>query len=186
MNEMSLSRLYRRLMSERAQPAVDVDDLVAVAASSIGADRIDSARRDSVVASLAKSSKYADLARMLGALLPASESLATDIRMRDHSAHPSRLREQRIAAGAKRGHRMHRMRWVAGIAACLSVALGLWSWHHEDVSRPAVTAMRSGVSSSDRIFTSNDVIFASSNDSHRQMQRYGGSGDELFRGNFSG
>jgi hypothetical protein len=185
MSEMSLSRLYRRLVSERAQPAVDSADLVAVAAGSASADEIDSARRDRVVASLAASSPHADLARMLHALQPASESLAEDVGERGRSAHPARVREQRVAAGARRGHRVHRLRWAGGIAACLSVALGLWSWHHEDAQQHAVIATRSA-SASDRIFASNDVIFSSSSDAHQQEHRNGGRGDELFRGHFSG
>ncbi len=183
MNEMSLSRLYRRLMSQRAQPAMNVDDLVEVVAPSAGAD--DDARRDRVVAGLAQSPPHADLARLLHALQPASETLVRDVRDSRRSAHPTRVREPRVAAGARRGHRTHPLRWAGGIAACLSIALGLWSWHHADTTRRADIAMHSAPAS-DRIFTSNDVIFASSDAARRQKSDYRGSGDEVFRGHFSG
>ena len=185
MNEMSLSRLYRRWVSQRAQPAVDAADLVAAAARPARAEEIDSARRDRVVASLATSSPNADLVRMLRALQPASEALAETVGERARWAHPAHVREQRMAAGARRGHRVHRLRWAGGIAACVSVALGLWSWHHEDARQHAAMAMRS-TPVSDRIFVSNDVIFSSSSDAHQQERGNGGRVDELFRGHFSG
>lgn len=188
MNEMSLSRLYRRLISERAQPAVNVDDLVEVVASSADAGAVDEARRERIAADLAQSPPHADLARMLHALQPVSESLARDVRdSRQPALHPARVREQRIAAGARRGHRVHRLRWASGIAACLSVALGLWSWHHVETARHAEIAMHGASASvSDRIFVSNDVIFASSDNTHRRKQNSGASGDELFSSHFSG
>ena len=185
MNEMSLSRLYRRLTSQRAQPTVDVDDLVAVAPAPAGADEVDSARRDRVAASLAVSSPHADLARMLHTLQPVSACLAEDVRERGRSAHPARVREQRVAAGARRGHRVHRLRWAGGIAACLAVALGLWSWHHDDAQQHAAMAMQSAPAG-DRIFASNDVIFSSSSDARQQEHRNSERSDELFHGNFSG
>lgn len=188
MNEMSLSRLYRRLTSQRAQPAANVDDLVDVAARSVGASAIDDVRRARVATSLAESPAQADLARMLHALQPASESLAQDVRdSRRSAAHPSRGREQHVAVGARRGQRVHRLRWAGGIAACLSIALGLWSWHHADVSQQAaVAAAMHSAPSADRIFVSSDTIFTSSSDAGRQTQSFGARGDELFRGHFSG
>ena len=179
MNEMSLSRLYRRLTSDRAHDAVSVDDLVDVAAS---ATVVDAERRDRVAADLAQSPPQADLARLLRALQPVSESFAKDVRDAHRSAHPTRVREHRIAAGARR---VQRLRWAGGIAACLSIALGLWSWHHADTSMHTGLAAHSAPAA-DRIFTSNDVIFASSSDAHRQTRALGGRGDELFRGHFSG
>ena len=187
MNEMSLSRLYRRLTTQRAQPAVSVDDLVAVAVPSVGAGPIDDARRARVVADLTQSAPQSDLARFLRALHPVSESVARDVRATHRSAHPMRGREHRVAAGARRERGVHRLRWAGGIAACLSIALGLWSWHHSDMSQQAaVAAAMHGAPSTDRIFVSNDTIFTSSSDAGQQKQAIGARGDELFRGHFSG
>ena len=188
MNEMSLSRLYRRLTSQRAQPAVSVEDLVEAAAPSVGAGSIDDARRTRVATHLAESPPQVDLVRMLRALQPASESLARDVSdSRRSTAHPPRGREQRVAGGARRSQSVHRLRWAGGVAACLSIALGLWSWHHADMAQQAaVAAAMQRAPSTDRIFVSNDTIFTSSSEAGRQKQHVGGGGDELFRGYFSG
>lgn len=187
MNDMSLSRLYRRLTSQRAQPAVSVDDLVAVMAPAARAAAIDEPRLAHVATRLAQSPAQADLARMLRAMQPDSESLARDVRATRRSAHPVRLPDQRVAAGARRSRGVHRLRWAGGIAACLSIALGLWSWHHADPShQAAVSAAVHRAPSTDRIFASNDTIFASSSDAGRQKQGMDSRGDELFRGHFSG
>lgn len=184
MNEMSLSRLYRRLMADRVRDTVSVDDLVDVASSASPVE-VDTGRRDRVAAALAQSPQQSDLVRFLRALQPISESLADDVRDARRCAHPTRVREQRFAAGARRVHRGQPLRWVGGIAACLSIALGVWSWHHEDTSMHASLAAHSAPLR-DHIFTSNDVIFAPSSDAPRQAPAQGGHGDELFRGHFSG
>lgn len=188
MNEMSLSRLYRRLTSQREHPVANVDDLVDIAAPSAGVDTIDAERRARVAARLAESSAEVDLARMLRAMHPVSESLARDVRdSRRAAVHPPRGREQRIALGTRRSRHVRGLRWVGGIAACLSIALGLWSWHHADEAPQAsVAAAVRSAASSDRIFVSSDTIFSSSSDVGPQTQSLGRRGDELFRGHFSG
>lgn len=185
MNDMSLSSLYRRLMSGRTQPELDAQQLASVVVES--ADTLDAERRSAVVAALATSPRQADLARMLKALAPVSEKLAESVDKSRRATHPQRMRTARPAAGARRGH-PHYHRWAAGIAACLAVTLGLSLWHvekaqHERHHITASTHATGPVSSSDRIFTSEDVIFAASEElQHRQPAQHG---DELFRGNFA-
>jgi hypothetical protein len=178
MNEMSLSRLYRRLVSARPQPAIDAADL---------ADRseLGQPRRDALAVKLAGSTEYADLARMLGALKPTSQALSEDVAAeRRVVAHPVRTREQRPAAGARRAHGRH-LRWVGAMAACLAVALGLWSGRADQRGPANIVATPKPVAARDRIFTSRDSIFASSSESrHAPANRH--DGDELFRASFSG
>lgn len=187
MNEMSLSRLYRRLTAQHAQRAASLDDLLELVSPRAGAAAIDGARRARVAADLAQSSAQSDLARMLRAMQSDSESLAREVRDARRMAHPARLREQRVAAGARRGCGVHRLRWAGGIAACLSIAIGVWSWHHTDISQStAVATALHAAPSTDRIFASNDTIFASSSDAGRRSRTNSGRGDELFSGHFSG
>lgn len=188
MNEMSLSRLYRRLLSTRAQPLVDAQELASVV-NADPADAIGAERREAVVASLANSPQQADLARMLNALMNASAALAENVDKSRRTAHPQRLRNARPAAGARRG-RVHYLRWAGGIAACLAVTLGLSLWHLEKVHHQhhhmaTSTHPVHSVPLSDRIFTSNDVIFASSDETLRRQQAPSHQGDELFRGSFA-
>jgi len=177
MNEMSLSRLYRRLVSARPQPAIDAVDLA-------DAGEMSQPRRDALAAKLATSTEYADLARMLGALKPTSQALSEDVAAeRRVAAHPARTRELRPAAGARRAHVRH-LRWVGAMAACLAVALGLWSGGADQRAPTNVAATSKPAAVKDRIFTARDSIFASSSDSRRPpVDR---RGDELFRANFSG
>jgi len=177
MNETSLSRLYRRLVSARPQPAVDAIDLA-------DAGEMSQPRRDALAAKLASSTEYADLARMLGALKPTSQALSEDVAAaRRAAAHPARTREPRPAAGARRAN-VRPLRWVGAMAACLAVALGLWSGRadHHGPATVAATSKRAAVG--DVIFTSRDSIFAASSDSRHPPANRGG--DELFRANFSG
>ncbi|GAA0718326.1 hypothetical protein [Dokdonella soli] len=186
MKDMSLSSLYRRLVSARPQPDVDAADLVAVVSADEGSGELSARHRDAVVEKLAASPQHADLARMLRALKPASEALATSMNEHRHGAHPLRAREQqRLAAGARRGH-VHRLRWAAGLAACLAVALGVFAWHHEDGQHLMTAGTARTAPLPDRIFTSSDRIFASSSGEagHGESARHGG-GDEVFRGRFS-
>lgn len=173
MNDMSLSRLYRRLVS--ARPAVEIDAVEL--ADAVSSDAGASARRDAVVANLATSPAHASLARMLRALKPESESLAASVR-ESRVAHPQRQRDQRVAAGARRG--VH-VRWISGIAACFAVVFGLWSWQgahrHDEVVASTAASHRA-----DRIFTTQDRIFASSEAAPAQNQR---KSDQLFRANFA-
>lgn len=176
MNEMSLSRLYRRLTSARAHPDVDAAELVDALKTDTAAGR------EAVAQTLAVSPPHADLARMLRELQPTSESFVGKVNERRHIAHPARQRELRPAAGARRMHAPH-LRWVGGIAACFALVLGLWSWHGEEMQGGGnVAASKAAPSSKDRIFTTNDRIFASSTETHH-LKTHGG--DELFHANFS-
>lgn len=189
MNDMSLSSLYRRLLSTRAQPLVDAHDLASVMDGD-SADAIGAERRDAIVAALANSPQQADLARLLNALKPASATLAEGVDKARRTAHPQRLRNARPAAGARRGH-THYLRWAGGLAACLAITLGLSLWHvekaqhghHHHVAKSAAPAHATPLS--DRIFTSEDVIFASSNAIPHRQQASPRQGDELFRGDFA-
>jgi hypothetical protein len=148
MNEMSLSSLYRRLVSERPQDDTDT--------------------------------AHASLARMLRALMPESEALASQVNERRRTAHPVRQREQRVAAGARRNH----VRWVGSIAASLAVVFGLWSWQGTQTQRPdAAVVSRPAAPTTDRIFTTSDRIFAATIDASHTAHARGG--DQLFRANFS-
>jgi hypothetical protein len=177
MNDMSLSRLYRRLVSTRPHPAVDDAELVDALAPEAPAGEID-ARRAATIEKLASSPAHSALARMLQALRPDSEALASQVNERRRVAHPTRQREQRVAAGARR----HPLRWAGSIAA-MALAFGLSTWHGTQTQHRDNVAAASGqgkaAPSSDRIFTADDRIFASSTDTHSR------GGDELFRGSFS-
>lgn len=180
MNEHSLSRLYRQLTAQRVEIAeADSAELNAVAEGSA-----DAGRREVTAAKLAASARHADLARMLRALQPASVELADQVRRRG-SAHPQRSREARPQHHARRvSHRP--LRWVSGLAACLALTLGVVGvWHGGARHGKNGSAHHDTVASTqkpDRIFTSQDRIFAGSDDASRRAS----GGDELFRGDFSG
>ena len=175
MNEMSLSRLYRRLTAGPSA-SVDAGRLVdAVAGKQADAD---------VAAGLAQSSRLSALARMLGELDPASSELAEAVNPARRAAHPAPHRETRRHAAVRR-QRPAPLRWAGGLAACLAVALGvvgIWRGHQAERWND-VDANVSVATHPDRIFTTRDQIFASSSDAG---QRAHGRGDELFRGDFSG
>ena len=179
MNEMSLSRLYRRLVSARPQPAIDASDLT-------DGSEMSQPRREALAAKLASSTEYADLARMLGALEPVSRALAEDVAAeRRVAAHPARVRELRPAAGARRSHARH-LRWAGAMAACLAVALGLWSGRVDQRGPLHVASTAKPAASADRIFTSSDSIFSSSSEARNERPNRHDKGDEVFRASFSG
>lgn len=183
MNDMSLSSLYRRMTARAASPGVDATELAAAAA---GADHLPADRREAVVAALAASPAHASLARMLRELRPESEALAEAVRDRRHAAHPLRGRETRIAAGARRHHgHGHGLRWVGAVAACFVFAFALTFRQGEAPTHwNDVAASASSAALPDRIFTTRDRIFASSDDAPRGN---GGDarGDQLFQANFA-
>jgi hypothetical protein len=173
MNDMSLSRLYRRLVSARPAIKVDADQLADTVSTTAGS----AAQRAAVVASLAVSPAHAAVARMLRALKPESEALALQVSEGRRTAHPSRQRDQRVAAGARRG--VH-VRWISSVAACFALVFGLWSWqgtHTQDDNVANSVVSRGG----DRIFTTQDHIFGSSAEPSANRRK----SDELFRANFS-
>jgi hypothetical protein len=176
MNDRSLSSLYRRLICARPAADVGADDLAALAGGTLA-----EGRRADLAEHLATAPGHADLARMLRALRPHSEALASGVEQRRRGAvHPLRVRE---TAHARHAH-FRRLRWAGALAACLVVALGVWS-RHEDSALPQVAVSVRETPQTDRIFTSSDVIFAASGDRHGRTRASRNHGDELFRGNFS-
>jgi hypothetical protein len=180
MNEMSLSRLYRR-MTSRTVRNVNADELVDALAPDSG---LTAERREALAADVAASAAQADLARMLRALQPESEALAADVeRVNRTNVHPLRAREVRVANGARRHARP--LRWVGSIAACCALAFGVFALNGgKDSDWNNVSASATSAVQQDRIFTSNDVIFASA-DRSAPRTRAARGGDELFRGDFS-
>jgi hypothetical protein len=174
MNDMSLSSLYQRLTGAQPAQCIDADDLVAVVA---GDKTLDAARRDAVVATLAQSSAHAGLARMLRALEPASQALAADMGERRVASHRTHHRD---VGAAHRAH-VRRLRWSGALAASLVVAVGVWNWHQGE-THPLDTAanLPHAAAVTDRIFTSNDRIFAD----NRPRARSGES-DRVFSSNFA-
>ena len=122
----------------------------------------------------------AELGRLLRELQPESEALAAEIARVQRPAHPLRSRELRLAGGGRR--RAAPARWIGGLAACLALAIGVFSLHGPREQRwDNVAGAAQSASQSDRILASNDRIFAASNDRITLQP-----GDELFRGSFSG
>lgn len=121
----------------------------------------------------------AELGRLLRELQPESEALAAEVARLQRPAHPMRGRDVRVAAGGRR--RAAPARWIGAIAACLALAVGVFSLHESRGQRwDNVAGAADSVSLPNRIFVSSDRIFAASNDSVAPA-----SGDEIFRGRFS-
>lgn len=159
MNDFSLSSLYRRMPGRVVDMNIDADAFSAAASG----DELPAERREAVAAVVARSSAHASLARMLRALQPESEALATAVTAKPHVAHPSRSRDARVAAGARRPHHgRHRLRWVGAIAACFVFAFALnFRQGEAPVHWDDVSASADSVALPDRIFTTQDRIFAS-------------------------
>lgn len=183
MNTMSLSRLYQLLASRRARVALSADDMVALNELVAHSDALAPAHRERLAVEVGQSQAHADLLRMLNALKPESEALARDVR-NSRLGHRERARAVRTATG-RSSHHGARVRWIGALAACLSIAIGVWSWQHEQASSPSMLSAHA-TPAVDRIFTSNDVIFAASDDSRHAIDGRRGRGDEVFRGHFSG
>jgi hypothetical protein len=179
MNTPSLSRLYQRLVATRPPVDVDADALAAVAAG----EPLDEERQARVAAVLASSPAHARLARMLQALKADSEALAAGVgaaRAPRH-AHPARGRAARVAVASPRRARAH-LRWAGALAAGVAVAFGIGAWQHaHDPATAMVASVAPAPARPDRIFASNDRIFAASEDG----VRHGPARDELFRSSFS-
>ncbi|HEU4662500.1 MAG TPA: hypothetical protein VFS55_00570 [Dokdonella sp.] len=142
MNDMSLSRLYRRLAAER--PALP----------------------------------EAELGRLLRELEPESDALAAAVAALRRPAHPVRERGRRLAAT----RRPAALRWVGSLAACCALVVGAFALHGHRAARwndVASSAASARAVPADRIFSSNDRIFAAN------MPREAKHGDELFRTDFS-
>ena len=159
MNDLSLSSLYRRMTGRAVDTSIDAD---AICAAASGSD-LPADRREAVAKVVARSSAHASLARMLRALEPESAALAAAVAARPHVAHPARSRDARVAGGARRPKQgQHRLRWVGAIAACFVFAFALNVRQDEaPVHWDDVSASADSVALPDRIFTTQDRIFAS-------------------------
>jgi len=119
----------------------------------------------------------AELGRLLRELDPESKALATAVAALQRPAHPVRLRERRFAAA----RRPAALRWVGSLAACCALVVGAFALHGRQAAHWNVASSSSSTpaAASDRIFSSNDRIFAS-NLPHESVRS-----DELFRTDFS-
>ena len=174
MNRMSLSRLHRRMTADAARD-VDADALLAA----LEGRPADAARRTAAVEALAESSAHADLARLLGALQADSEALAAGVR-RARTAMPARAQRERRHGQASR------VRWVAPLAACMTLVVAVFAFHergaqHRPDTWSDVAAATHSVAQHDRVFTNRDEIFSSSDDERHAAARP----DEVFRSDFS-
>jgi len=176
MNTKSLSHLHRRMTADAVRD-VDADALLAA----LEGRPADAARRTAAVEALADSAAHADLARMLGALQADSETLAADVR-RVRTAMPARVQRER-----RHGH-ASRVRWAAPLAACMTLVVAVFAIHERDARHHAgawndVAASTHSVAQPDRIFSTRDEIFSSSEEGVRHA---GGTlPDEVFRSDFS-
>lgn len=180
MTDKSLSRLYRLSTGSRVGAAAqfDADTLVAVAAGTLGTDR-----RAHVMPALADSAAHADLVRLLRDLEPASAELSQACAERTVVSHVRVGRQRHHAAPASRFRKG--MRW-SGLAACLSLAFGVWAWQaHQQQADSAQFAAMEAAMKPDRIFTSQDQIFTARVDAghSRPVQAHG---DGLFQADFNG
>jgi hypothetical protein len=155
MTECSLSRLYRRMVSQPATGTaelLDAETLVAASAGSLKGDR-----RNEVAARLSRSPLQTDLVRLLRDLAAEAETLAGAVGERQGHAHSRDSRGRRHAPVARR-HVRH-LRW-AGLAACLMLVFGAVLWH-PGVDESGISGNSAQSSARpDRIFTSKDRIFA--------------------------
>ena len=156
MTERSLSNLYRRLGVEASTGAADLMDAETLVAASAGSLKGD--RRDEVAARLSRSPLQTDLVRMLRELSPAAEALAGALDERRGFSHGWSARGLRHATHARSLRRQ--LGWSA-VAASMMLVFGAMFWNapvdHSD--GPGLTSGAS-VDKPDRIFTSEDRIFA--------------------------
>ena len=180
MTDNSLSRLYRLSTGSRVGAAAqfDADTLVAAAAGTLAAGN-----RAQVMAAVADSPAHADVVRLLRELAPASAELSQACGERTVVAHARMGRQRQHAAPASRFR--NGMRW-SGLAACLSLAFGVWAWQaHQQQADSAQFAAMEAAMKPDRIFTSQDQIFTARIDAgHSQPVRT--HADGLFQADFNG
>jgi len=182
MNTMSLSRLHHRMTADAVRD-VDADALLAA----LEGRPADAAKRTAAVEALADSAAHADLARMLGALQSDSETLAADVR-RVRTAMPARAQRER-----RHGH-ASRVRWAVPLAACMTLVVAVFAFQergvfhergaqHRAAAWGDVVASAHSVAQHDRIFTTRDEIFSSSDDTTRHTAT--ALPDEVFHSDFS-
>lgn len=168
-----LGRLYRRFTRTGALQALpEADALQALAEGE------HSAETERALGDVARSGLHADLLRFARALAPESARLghqleeAYEVTMPAHRAHRGVSRH----ATARRGW----LRVAASLAACLVVALTLWTaqQRHQAPSAVATTAPATALP---------DRIFASAEAPAKPDEIFNGSfkGDEIFRGAFN-
>lgn len=174
-----LASLYQRLTASVPLAPEDAGGVVAWAAGTL-----DPAERARVAARLAESSRHARLALLLKDSGPAASAFAAGInlarRSRPHAPrHEGRFTFRRIAGWAGGS--------LAAAAAALVLAFGLQHRVQSNLSPPGQIASAKPAPASDRIFTSEDVIFAATEETPRRVAHPATRGsDELFRGSFSG
>ena len=174
MTEHSLSRLYRNMSAQQragAADLLDADTLVAAAAGSLRGDR-----RDEIAARLAHSPVQTDLVRILGELAPASAEFAAAVNERHVHEHARGSRRIRHGNGTHR--HVRQLRWI-GLAACLMLVFGAVFWQAGGSDPMSGTAQLDALP--DRIFTSNDRIFAMT-----EVTTDTSTPDGLFQSDFNG
>ena len=180
MTDKSLSRLYRLSTRSRVGAAAqfDADTLVALAAGTLATES-----RSQVMSALADSPAHADVVHLLRDLECASAELSQACGERTVVAHARMGRQRQHAAPASRFR--NGMRW-SGLAACLSLAFGVWAWQaHQQQADSAQFAAMEVAMKPDRIFTSQDQIFTARIDAaHSQPVRT--HADGLFQADFNG
>lgn len=175
MIEQSISNLYRR-MNVQAQAGgldlLDADTLVAAAAGNLSGDR-----RDEVAAKLSRSAVQTDLVRMLHELTADSAVVADAVNERPSLAHVRGGRHLRHVADKTHRHAVS-IRWV-GLAAGLVLVFGFAFWQPQ--SSHSTDEGMTAAQKPDRIFTSEDRIFAASDaaDPHT-------ASDGVFQSDFTG
>lgn len=176
MIERSLSNLYRRLGAEASGSTdlMDAETLVAASAGTLKGDR-----RDEVAARLSRSPLQTDLVRMLRELAPAADSLVGALDARGAYSHVRNARGLRHAA---RSSSRRQLRWSA-IAASMMLVFGalFWTVKVDQLEGTAMTTGGTGTVKPDRIFTSEDRIFAMVDE--RAMPA---TTDALFQTDFNG
>ncbi len=130
----------------------DADTLIAAAGGTLSGDR-----RDEVAARLSRSPAQTDLVRMLHELAVDSAVVADAVNARHSLAHSRDGRRVRHIGGNAPRH-LIKLRWV-GLAACLVLVFGfvIWQPQSDQLADSGATA----AAKPDRIFTSQDRIFAS-------------------------
>ena len=158
-------------MTAATIPALDAEDVAALADGALPADR-----RDAIAAALASSSAESKLAHVLRDLRADSDALATDIARTASGTTHRRHRhvERRTAAGRRFASAA---RWSA-MAACLVAVVGVLALRHHTIEPTRMPAH--AMTRADRIFTANDHIFSDVDSGSAA------AGDELFRTDFSG
>ncbi len=155
-----------------AEELFDGDTLLAAAAGTLSGDR-----RDEVAVRLSRSPLQTDLVRMLHELAADAATVAEAVNAHRSLAHSRDGRRLRHGNGNARRYST-RLRWI-GLAACLMLVFGFVLWQPHS-NQPADSAAAAAMKP-DRIFTSQDRIFAAS-DAPAPL----GVSDSVFQSNFNG